>query len=241
MAESASILSPDKTVILPRLDAGCPMADMISADILVAKRKETPEATVVTYVNSPAEVKAESDICCTSANAVRVVNSVKSNTVLMTPDKNLARYVSRFTDKKVLWWEGYCPTHDRLKVQEVLEVKGKHPHALFVAHPECRPEVLELSDHVCSTSGMYQYAKKTDNEEFIIGTEAGILYRLRKENPEKRFVLASKSLICPNMKLTTLDSVLNAIVEMKNIVKVPERIRVPAKKALDKMLAVPRD
>ena len=241
MAESASILSPDKTVILPRLDAGCPMADMISADILVAKRRENPEAAVVTYVNSSAEVKAESDICCTSANAVRVVNSVKSDTVLMTPDKNLAKYVSRFTDKKVLWWEGYCPTHDRLKVQEVLEVKAKHPSALFVAHPECRPDVLELADHICSTSGMYEYAKKTDNEEFIIGTEKGILYRLKKDNPEKRFILASKSLICPNMKLTTLESVLNAIVEMKNVVNVPERTRIPAKEALDRMLAIPRD
>ncbi|KAF0123083.1 MAG: quinolinate synthase [bacterium] len=227
MAESASILSPDKT--------------MISADILVAKRRENPEAAVVTYVNSSAEVKAESDICCTSANAVRVVNSVKSDTVLMTPDKNLAKYASRFTDKKVLWWEGYCPTHDRLKVQEVLEVKAKHPSALFVAHPECRPPVLELADHICSTSGMYEYAKKTDNEEFIIGTEMGILYRLKKDNPEKKFILASKSLICPNMKLTTLKSVLNAIVEMKNVVNVPERTRIPAKEALDRMLAVPRD
>jgi quinolinate synthase len=241
MAESASILSPDKTVILPRLDAGCPMADMISADILVAKRRENPEATVVTYVNSSAEVKAESDICCTSANAIRVVNSVKSDTVLMTPDKNLAKYVSGFTSKKLFWWEGYCPTHDRLKAQEVSELKEKHPHALFVAHPECRPEVLELADHVCSTSGMYEYAKRTDNEEFIIGTEIGILYRLKKENPKKRFILASKSLVCPNMKLTTLESVLNAIAEMKNVVKVAERTRLPAKEALDRMLAVPRD
>ncbi|MFH2012483.1 MAG: quinolinate synthase NadA [Pseudomonadota bacterium] len=241
MAESASILSPGKTVILPRLDAGCPMADMISADILIAKKKENPEATVVTYVNSSAEVKAESDICCTSANAIQVVNSVKSDTVLMVPDKNLAKYASRFTDKNVLWWEGYCPTHDRLKAQEVLEIKEKHPHAMFVAHPECRPEVLELADHICSTSGMYEYAKRTDNEEFIIGTEAGILYKLRKENPKKKFILASKSLICPNMKLTTLQSVLNAIVEMKNKVKVPEKTRIPAKEALDRMLAIPRD
>ncbi|MFH1624654.1 MAG: quinolinate synthase NadA [Pseudomonadota bacterium] len=241
MAESASILSPDKTVILPRLDAGCPMADMISADILAEKRRETPEATVVTYVNSSAEVKAESDICCTSANAIRVVNSAESDTVLMTPDKNLAQYVSRFTNKKLLWWEGYCPTHDRLKAGEVLDLKAKHPNALFVAHPECRPGVLELADHVCSTSGMYEYAKKTDNEEFIIGTEEGILYRLRRENPKKKFILASKSLICPNMKLTTLESVLKAIVEMKNVIKVPERTRIPAKKALDRMLTVPRD
>ena len=241
MAESASILSPEKTVILPRLDAGCPMADMISEDIVADKKREVPEATVVTYVNSSADVKAESDICCTSANAIRVVNSVKSDTVYMFPDKNLAKYVSKFTDKKVLWWEGYCPTHDRLNVKDVLEIKAKHPNALFVAHPECRPDVIELADHICSTSGMYEYAKNTDNEAFIIGTEMGILYRLRKENPKKSFFLASKSLFCPNMKLTALDSVLSAITELNNVVKVPEEIRIPAKKALDKMLAVPRD
>lgn len=241
MAESASILCPEKTVILPRLDAGCPMADMISDDILADKKRENPEATVVTYVNSSAEVKAESDICCTSANAVRVVNSVAGDTVLMTPDKNLAIYVSKFTDKKVLWWEGYCPTHDRLKVKDVMQIKAKYPDALFVAHPECRPEVLELADHICSTSGMYKYAKKTDNKDFIIGTEKGILYRLRKENPKKRFILAAESLICPNMKLTTLESVLESLEEEKNVVKVPEAIRLPAKAALDRMLAVPRD
>lgn len=241
MAESASILCPEKTVILPRLDAGCPMADMIEADILVEKKREHPEATVVTYVNSSAEVKAESDLCCTSANAIRVVNSVEGDTVLMTPDKNLAKYASKFTDKKVFWWEGYCPTHDRLKAQDVLQVKARYRSALFVAHPECRPEVLELADHICSTTGMYEYARKADNEDFIIGTEMGILYRLRKENPEKRFILASEGLICPNMKLTTLESVLEGILEMKNVVKVPERIRIPAKAALDRMLAVPRD
>ena len=241
MAESASILCPEKTVILPDLRAGCPMADMISADILVDKKKENPEATVVTYVNSPAEVKAESDICCTSANAIRVVNSVESDLVLMTPDKNLALYTSKFTDKKVLLWEGFCPTHDRVKAKEILKVKENYSTALFVAHPECRPEVLDLADHICSTSGMYEYVRNTDNEDFIIGTEMGILYRLRKENPEKRFILASKSMICPNMKLTTLEGVLEAISDMKNVVEVPDNIRIPAKKALDKMLAVPRD
>ncbi len=241
MAESASILSPGKTVIMPRLDAGCPMADMISAEALAEKRKKIPEATVVTYVNSSAEAKAGSDICCTSANAIRVVNSVQSDTVLMTPDKNLAQYTSKFTHKKVVWWEGYCPTHDGLKVEEVLQTKGKHPGALFVAHPECTPEVLELADHICSTSGMYEYARKTDNEDFIIGTEMGILYRLRKDNPEKRFILASESLICPDMKLTTLEGVFEAVVEMKNVVKVPESVGALAKIALDRMLAVPRD
>ena len=241
MAESASILSPDKTVIMPRLDAGCPMADMISADVLASKKKEHPDATIVTYVNSSADVKAESDICCTSANAIRVVNSVESDTVLMTPDKNLALYTSKFTRKRVLWWEGYCPTHDRLKAKEVLEVKRVHPDALFVAHPECRPEVLELADHICSTSGMYTYVRNTKNRKYIIGTEMGILYRLVKENPNKEFILASNGLACPNMKLTTLENTLEAIKEMKNIVKVPEEIRIPAKKALDRMLAVPRD
>ncbi|MDY7030826.1 MAG: quinolinate synthase NadA [Thermodesulfobacteriota bacterium] len=241
MAESASILAPDKTVIMPRLDAGCPMADMISADILAEKKRENPEATVVTYVNSSADVKAESDICCTSANAIHVVNSVESDTVLMTPDKNLALYTSKFTNKTVQWWEGYCATHDRLKGEEVLDMKKRYPDALFVAHPECRPDVLELADHICSTSGMYLYARKTKNKDFIIGTEMGILYRLRKENPDKRFILASKNLICPNMKLTTLENTLEALIEMRNVVEVPEETRIPAKRALDRMLAVPRD
>ena len=241
MAESASILCPDKTVILPRLDAGCPMADMITAENLRKEKEKRPDVPVVAYVNTTAEVKALSDICCTSANAVKVVNSVKSDKVYMIPDRNLSMYVARTAKKKMEWCNGYCPTHERLKPEEVLKLKEKHPEAVFACHPECRPEVIDLADHVCSTSGMYKFAKETKANTIIVGTEMGILYRLKKENPGKKFILASKSLICPNMKLTTLEDVLEALQKMDRIVHVPEEIRIPAKKALDRMLEVPRD
>jgi len=241
MAESASILCPDKTVILPRLDAGCPMADMITAENLRKEKEKRPDVPVVAYVNTTAEVKALSDICCTSANAVKVVNSVKSDKVYMIPDRNLSMYVARTAKKKMEWWNGYCPTHERLKPEEVLKLKEKHPEAVFACHPECRPEVIDIADHVCSTSGMYKFAKEALANTIIIGTEMGILYRLKKENPDKKFILASKSLICPNMKLITLEDVLEALQKMDRIVKVSEEIRIPAKKALDRMLEVPRD
>jgi quinolinate synthase len=243
MAESASILSPDKTVIFPRMDAGCPMADMITRDGLIKMKEEYPGLPVVTYVNSAADVKAESDICCTSANAVSVVKSLKeAKRVIMTPDRNLSHYVTRFVkDKEIIAWDGFCPTHERLTPEDVLKLKKQHPDALFIAHPECRPEVVDLADAVSSTSGMYKFCRESNAREFIIGTEMGILWRLKRENPEKRFYLASRKLVCPNMKLATLEDVLIALEKMENIVKVPEDIRIPAKRALDRMLAVPRD
>lgn len=241
MAESAAILSPEKTVILPRLDAGCPMADMITADALAHEKEKRPGVPVVAYVNTSADVKALSDICCTSANAVKVVDSLDSDRVYMIPDKNLSHYVSRFAKKKMEWWNGFCPTHHRLLPGDVEKAKAEHPGSVFVCHPECRPEVVDLADHVCSTSGMYKYAKETDAKTIIVGTEMGILYRLRKENPDKEFVLPSEALICPNMKLTTLEDVAESLREMKNVVTVSEDIRTKAKAALDRMLAVPRD
>ena len=241
MAESASILSPDKTVILPRIEAGCPMADMVTVEKLIEKKRELPGVPVVCYVNSSADVKAESDICCTSANAVKVVNSVDGERVLMIPDMNLSMYTARLTTKEVIPWKGFCPTHQYLKPSDVLKMKKQYPDAKFVAHPECTPEVLDLADHICSTSGMYKYAKESDAKEFIIGTEMGILYKLKKENPEKKFYLCSNKLICPNMKLTTLEDVYTGIRDMKNIIKVPEEIRIRAKKSLDRMLEIPRD
>ena len=243
MAESASILSPDKTVIFPRMDAGCPMADMITREGLIKMKEEYPGLPVVTYVNSAADVKAVSDICCTSANAVSVVRSLKdAKRVIMTPDRNLSHYVTRFVkDKKIIAWDGFCPTHERLVPEDVLKLKVKHPDALFVAHPECRPDVVDLADKVASTSGMYVFCKESKAKEFIIGTEMGILWRLKKDNPDKKFHLASKKLICPNMKLTTLEDVLVALEKMENVVTVSEEIRIPAKMALDRMLAVPRD
>ena len=241
MAESAAILAPAKRVLLPRLDAGCPMADMISVEGLREMKARYPGVPVVTYVNSSAAVKAESDICCTSANAVRVVNSLAERELIFTPDRNLGSYVARFTDKTIHLWEGYCPTHERLRVEDVTSLKNAHPDALFICHPECNPAVVALADHVCSTSGMYEFCRKNPARKFVIGTEAGILYRLREENPEKQFILAGPSLICPNMKLTSLEDVRDALVTMAPVVTVPEDVRVAAKRALDRMLAIPRD
>lgn len=241
MAESAAILSPEKTVILPRMDAGCPMADMITEDDLAEEKRKRPGVPVVAYVNTTAGVKALSDICCTSANAVRVVASLKAETVYMVPDRNLAHYISMDVNKKMEWWDGFCPTHENLTTEEVLRAKRENPQAIFVCHPECRPGVVDMADHVCSTSGMYKYAREVDAETVIVGTEMGILWRLKKENPEKKFILPSKSLICPNMKLITLEDVVVSLREMKNVVTVAEDIRVRAKAALDKMLAVPRE
>jgi len=241
MAESASILAPGKTVLLPRLDAGCPMADMVTVEGLVRMKEEHPGVPVVTYVNSSAAVKAVSDICCTSANAVRGVNSLPEAEVIFVPDRNLGRYVARFSAKTFHFWEGYCPTHERLKAGDVIRLKAEHPDALFVCHPECNPAVVALADHVCSTSGMYDWCRKSPARRFIIGTEAGILYRLRQENPDKEFILASPALICPNMKLTSLEDILTALQTMEPVVKVAEEVRVAAKRALDRMLAIPRD
>ena len=241
MAESASILSPDKTVLLPRLDAGCPMADMVSAEGLKELKATLPGVPVVTYVNSSAAVKAESDICCTSANALKVVQSLSEKELIFAPARNLGHYVQGFTDKRLHLWQGYRPTHERLRPEVAQGLKEKYPDAPFVCHPECNPAVVALADHVCSTTGMYSYCKSSSAKRFIIGTEAGILWRLKRENPEKEFILASPALICPNMKLTSLEDILESLQTMEPVVKVPEEIRVKAKVALDRMLAIPRD
>ena len=241
MAESAAILAPEKIVLLPRLDAGCPMADMVTPEGLRQMKAQHPGAPVVTYVNSSADVKAESDICCTSANAVRVVNSLDADEVILVPDRNLGRYIASHTDKTCHLWEGYCPTHDRLLVADVERVLAEHPDALFMAHPECPPEVLALAHHICSTSGMYDYARKSPAKKIIVGTEAGILWRLRRENPDKEFILPTSRLICPNMKLTSLEDVLKCLQTMGPEITVPDDIRERAKVTLDRMLAVPRD
>lgn len=212
---------------------------MITVSQLKRARKENPDAAVVTYVNSSAEIKAGSDICCTSANAVRVVNSLKdAKNVLMIPDGNLARYTSRFTDKEIIPWEGYCPVHHFVTPEEIRRMKDKYPRAKFTAHPECTPEVLDMADFVGSTSGIIRFARETDADEIIVGTEVGIMYQLKKESPQKRFISASDNLICHTMKYITLEDILNSLVEMKHVIKVPEEVRVPAKKALDRMLNV---
>ncbi|MBI5178805.1 MAG: quinolinate synthase NadA [Nitrospinae bacterium] len=241
MAESAAILAPRKTVLLPNPDAGCPMADMITAEKLREKKKEMPGVPVVCYVNSSADVKAESDICCTSANAVRVVESLAQDTVYMVPDMNLSQYVAARTKKKLSWWKGFCPTHQLLTAKEVAAAKAQHPGAPFVAHPECPPDVLALADDIRSTSGMYEFARKGAAKTILVGTEMGILHRLKKENPDKEFILVSNCLICPNMKITTLEDVRDALLHNRHVIRVEEPALSRARTALERMLAVPRD
>jgi len=237
MAETASIICPDKTVLLPDLHAGCPMADMITADKLRESKQEHPGATVVCYVNTTADVKAESDICCTSANAVRIVEGTDAGEIIFVPDQYLGHHVSSKTGREMILWPGFCPTHTRILPQHIQERKREHPQAKVVVHPECRPEVTALADEVLSTGGMCRFARETDAGEIIVGTEVGILHRLRKENPGKKFIPASEQAICPRMKLITLENVLWSLQEMRHEVKVPENIRLKAKAAVDKMLA----
>lgn len=241
MAESAAIVSPRKKVLLPVKDAGCAMADMLTAEELKGAKEKHPGVPVVTYVNSSAAVKAESDICCTSANAVQVVKSLAGDEVFMTPDKNLARWVQRHTEKKVHYWHGYCPVHDNLQAHQVIEAKKAHPNAVLMAHPECPPEVIDLADVVRSTSGMLAYASESDAKEFIVATEIGLLYPLKKQNPEKDFFPASPEMVCRDMKKTRLEDVLHALESEEPVVTVPEAIRKRAMKAVERMMAVPRD
>jgi quinolinate synthase len=238
MAETASILCPDKVVLLPDMNAGCPMADMVTAERLRAKKKEHPQAVVVCYVNSSAEVKAESDICCTSANGVRIVENLDAREILFVPDQYLGHYISAKTGRKMILWPGFCPTHVRIKPERIRELKREYPEAKVVVHPECTPEVIALADEVFSTSGMCRYARREDVREMVVGTEIGIIHRLRKENPAKRFIPVSEQALCPNMKLITLEKVLWSLDEMSPEVKVPERIRRKAKAAVDKMLQI---
>jgi quinolinate synthase len=242
MAETASILSPEKTVLLPVISAGCPMADMISAEDLKKKKSEVPDAVIVSYVNTTAEVKAESDICCTSANAVSVALTIdEQKNIFMTPDRNLAQYTLKKSGRKISWWDGHCPIHNGLTARQVEKVKTENPGALFLAHPECPPEVLDLADEIKSTSGMIAFIKNSERKEFIIGTETGILYPLSKANPGKKLIPADPAMVCADMKKTHLEDIINALEEMKHIIKVPEEIGVRAKRAVERMLAVPVD
>jgi len=239
MAESASILNPDKKVLLPVREAGCPLADMITPEKLRAKKAQYPGAAVVCYVNSSAEVKAESDIACTSSNAVEVVRALKEKQIIFVPDKNLGRYVqSQIPEKEIILWEGFCPTHIRVQEEDIVRAKNAHPNAEVIAHPECNPEVLALSDHICSTGGMFTYVKNSSAGEFIISTESGMLYKLQKDNPDKKFYLPTSHLVCANMKLITLGWVAHSLEMMVYEVKVADDVRERAKRALDRMLAV---
>ncbi len=263
MAESASVLCPDKTVLLPEIDAGCPMAEMIRVDkprdeitmfpgfenpppyifprafSLRDIKAENPGVPVVAYVNTTADVKGESDICCTSANVVKVIESLPDEKVICIPDRNLSMWAQRNSKKQVIAWDGYCHVHERAQPDDVKKAREQHPKALVMAHPECRLDVLERADHVTSTSGMLRFAKASSEKEFIVGTELGLMYRLRKENPDKTFFPLREDMICPSMKLTTLESVARALKENTYVVKVSDNIRQSAKKALDRMLGIP--
>jgi quinolinate synthase len=238
MAETASILSPDSVVLLPDAGSGCPMADMITAEQLVARKKELPGARVVCYVNSSAAVKAESDICCTSANAINVVRSLGEGEILFIPDQYLGHYVSTQLQRPMVLWPGFCPTHVKIQAQDILTQKEKHPGAVALVHPECRPEVTAVADEVLSTGGMLRYARTADAGIIIIGSETGILHRLKKENPGKTFIPATVKAVCPNMKKITLEKVLWALEDMKPVVAVPADVRERARSAVDKMLAL---
>lgn len=239
MAETAAILNPEKTVLLPEIDAGCPMADMINQEKLLNWSSQYPDAVVVSYVNTTAEVKALSYICCTSANAIEIVRAIPFRRILFVPDKNLAHWVKKnVPDKEIIPWDGFCPTHHMIKREDLLRAKEAHPNALVVVHPECRPEVVELADHVASTSGMVKFCANSSAREFIIGTEIGLIYRLKKEIPDKEFYPIKKTVVCPNMKITTLESVYLALKEEKHLIKVQEDIRLKAKEAIERMIAL---
>jgi quinolinate synthase len=239
MAETASILCPQKLVLMPDLFAGCPMANMITRDQLKKLKKEHPLAAVVGYVNISAEVKAELDICCTSTNAVAVVNALKDRKeIIFVPDKYLADYVEKTTGKKLIKWNGYCPTHVKILPEDIKREKKFHPRAKVMVHPECLPAVIVMADAVLSTSKMCKFAKETEAKEFIVGTEVGLIYRLKLDNPTKEFYPASERAVCPNMKRTTQEKILWALEELKEEVRVPDEIRIRARIAIDKMLEI---
>ncbi|MGF7401238.1 quinolinate synthase NadA [Thermoanaerobacterium thermosaccharolyticum] len=239
MAETASILSPDKIVLLPNIGAGCPMAEMADYEGLKKLKEEHPEACVVSYVNTTADVKTLSDICCTSANAVKVVNTIpKDREIIFVPDKNLGRYVEKMTGRKLILWQGYCNTHNKLAVEEVLLTKERYPNAKVIAHPECREEVLDIADGVFSTSGMIKYVGESEAKEFIICTEDGILHQLQRKYLDKKFILPSNKLICPNMKKTKIEDVLYSLANMKPEVRVSDDVREKAIIPIKRMLEI---
>jgi quinolinate synthase len=238
MAETAAILSPDKTVLIPEIKAGCPMADMITASELLEWKKRYPGRKVVCYVNTTAEVKAECDICCTSSNALKVVESADGDEVLFAPDKNLAAYVARFTEKKIIPWDGYCYVHHRILLRDLKEKKRLYPEAEVWAHPECRPEVIDLSDKILSTGKMIIEASKTEKKEIIVATETGIIYRMKKENPDKNFYPAKDMALCANMKKINLKKVLRSLEEIIYKIEVPQVISQRARGAIQRMIEI---
>jgi len=238
MAETAAILNPASTVLLPHPDAGCPLADTIGIESLKQWKDRYPEAAVVAYVNTTAAIKAESDICCTSANGVKAVNMVPNGEILFVPDRNLGHYVSTKVSKRVILYPGFCYVHDSVTAEQVILARQHYPQAKVLVHPECRPEVISLADAALSTSQMLRYTRESNHKLFLIGTEKGMLYPLRKQNPEKEFHSMVNNFICTDMKKTTLETIVKVMQTMGNVVTVPEEIGVKAKQAIDKMLAI---
>ncbi len=238
MGESAKILAPNKTVIIPDERAGCPMADMVHVDGLRKLKAQHPNAKVVTYINSSADIKAETDICCTSSNAVKVIESLDAEEIIWVPDKNLGHYVQQKTGREMIIWEGYCNTHDMLTVKDVVEMKAQYPNAQFVVHPECRPEVVAMGDFVGSTTAILEYCRDSECTEFIVGTEDGTGYQLRKDSPHKSFHFATKYLVCPNMKVNNLKKLVKCLENMAPQIYVPPHVAEQARLSLERMLQV---
>jgi quinolinate synthase len=238
MAETAKLLNPQRTVLIPDPLAGCPMCDMAPVEAVRNRKAELPGVPVVAYVNTTAAVKAEADICCTSANAVKVVNGLPDKRLLFLPDRNLGYWVQRHTGKEIILWDGYCPTHQRILAQQVRAVKERHPKAVVIVHPECTPDVIDLADEVLSTGQMMRWARETTAREVIVGTEVGLIHRLKQENPEKTFIPVTEMTTCPNMKLITLEKVLWALEEMLYPVEVPQDVAALARRAIERMLEI---
>ncbi len=236
MAESAKILSPEKIVLLPREEAGCELANMATKEELMKFKSKYPNACVVSYVNTNADIKAETDVCCTSANAVKVIQGVSAKQIIFVPDRNLANYVQRFTDKEIIPWNGFCYVHDGMKADTAKKIKSSYPDAKLVVHPECQKEMINLADAITSTGGMVKFARESNADKIIIGTEEGMIYRLQKENPNKIFYTIGNARMCRNMKMTTLEDVLLALREEKYRIELPDFILKAAKKSLDRML-----
>jgi len=240
MAESAKILNPEKNVIIPDIDANCPMADMVDEEGLIKLIKTNPGASVVSYINTTAEIKAMSDICCTSANGEKVVKSIDSNKIIFLPDRNLGSYIKRFVpEKEMILWPGMCSTHHNIRKDDILKLKIKNPSAEILVHPECRPEIIDLADYALSTNGMVNYTKKANSKEFIIGTEKDMCYRLKKENPEKIFYPIKRA-VCPNMKKITLEKVLNSLKTLEPKIKLSNDLIQKAKMPLKRMMDMGR-
>ncbi len=236
MAESASILSPGKKVLLPEPMAGCPMADMADAESLMAMKDRYQDAAVVTYINSSAEVKALSDVICTSSNAVKIVQRIDSQRIIFVPDRNLGRYVQGFTSKEIILWEGFCPTHENYSAEALLKLKALHQDALVMVHPECGRDVTDLADEVLSTGHMVNFAANSKAKKIIVGTEIGMLHKLRAAAPHIEFIGASPDFICPNMKMITPEKLYASLLNEETVIAVNDSVREKAGKALNRML-----